>query len=60
MEDSDQVIEGAEEPAAGVFVGLHQGVHALQTFLRALHLHTNMFGLNAEAPPKHTPLTWPR
>ena len=43
VEDSDQVIERTQEPAAGVFVHLHQVVHLEQTLLRALHLrHRNI------------------
>lgn len=38
VEESDQVIEWAEEPAAGVFVRLHQFIHIQETFLCAPHL----------------------
>lgn len=38
MEEPDQVIERADEPAAGVRVHPHQVVHLQEAFLRALHL----------------------
>lgn len=38
VEDSDQMIERADEPAAGVRVLLHQVIHLQKSLLCALHL----------------------
>lgn len=38
VEEPDQVIERAEEPAARVCVHPHQLIHMLETFFCALHL----------------------